>query len=130
MMNRAQSFLAIMIAVKARIAFAKGKLDELTLMVMLLTDPTEDMVVALAARSGLPVKSVLDMVEAQSPRAACALSWAAGLTAVFAAEMQIRLIGLPLDKVLEPDANGGYLLKDTELRWQLAMFGAIDKGLS
>ena len=115
---------------KARIAFAKGKLDELTLMVMLLTDPTEDMVVALAARSGLPVKSVLDMVEAQSPRAACALSWAAGLTAVFAAEMQIRLIGLPLDKVLEPDANGGYLLKDTELRWQLAMFGAIDKGLS
>jgi uncharacterized protein (DUF2336 family) len=108
---------------KARANHTKGQLDEIALMVILLTDQTEDLIAALAVRSELTVKSVLDIVEAQSPRAICALAWAAGLSAVFAVELQIRLVGLPLEKVLRPAADGAHALKETELRWQLAMFG-------
>ncbi len=63
------------------------------------------------------------MVAAQSPRAVCSLAWASGLSAVFAVELQVRMAGLPLDKVLKPAAGGGYALKEAEMRWQLAMFG-------
>lgn len=109
---------------RARANHVAGKLDELTLMVMLLVDPAEDIVVALAARSGLPVKVVLEMVETQAPRVLCALSWAAGLSAIFAQEMQIRIAGLPLDIVLRPTKDGQYALTEHELRWQLTVFGA------
>ncbi|HIJ62261.1 MAG TPA: DUF2336 domain-containing protein [Rhodospirillaceae bacterium] len=108
---------------KARLGHKNGQLDEISLMVILLTDQTEDLIAALAVRSDLTVTSVLDMIEAQSPRAICALAWAAGLSAVFAVELQVRLAGLPLEKVVRPADDGGFAVKEADLRWQLAMFG-------
>ena len=108
---------------KARIGHSNGQLDEISLMVILLTDQTEDLIAALAVRSELEVKSVLDMMAAQSPRAICGLAWAAGLSAVFAVELQMRLGGLPLEKVIRPAPDGGFAVKEADLRWQLAMFG-------
>jgi uncharacterized protein (DUF2336 family) len=108
---------------KAQLAHSKGQLDEIALMVTLLTDQTDDLVVALAVRSGLGVKSVLDMLGAHSPRAVCALAWAAGLSALCAVELQSRAAGLPLEKVISPKSDGSYALEESDLRWQLAMFG-------
>jgi len=109
---------------RARASHVAGKLDELTLMVMLLVDPADEIIVALAARSGLPIKVVIDMVETKAPRVFCALSWVAGLSALFAQEMQIRIAGLPLDAVLRPTKDGQFALSESELRWQLTVFGA------
>ena len=105
----------------------QGQLDELTLMVMLLVDPAEEIVVALAGRSGLPVTIAFNIIESQAPRAICALAWAAGLSATFAQELQIRTVALPLDKVLRPSANGRYTLSESELGWELTLFGANKK---
>ena len=107
---------------QARIGHTQGKLDEISLMVSLFTDKRDEIVAALVVRAGLPLQSVLDMIEAQSPRAVSALAWAAGLSATFAFEMQMRLAGLPLAKVMKPGLDGSYVLKESDMRWQLAMF--------
>jgi uncharacterized protein (DUF2336 family) len=107
---------------RARRGHANGQLEEIALMAMLLTDQTEDLMASLAVRADLPISVVLDIKASQSPRALCALAWAAGLSALFAEEIQIRLAGLPLDRVQRAAADGRYAVKETELRWQLAMF--------
>ena len=107
---------------KARAAFEAGETDEMPLIVSLATGYQDDVIAALAIRSSLSVQSVLDIVAAQSPRATCALAWAAGFSAGFAVELQYRLVGLPLEKVLKPGKGGNYVLRDDEMRWQLAMY--------
>jgi uncharacterized protein (DUF2336 family) len=107
---------------RARRGHANGQLEEIALMAMLLTDQTEDLMASLAVRADLPISVVLDIKASQSPRALCALAWAAGLSALFAEEIQIRLAGLPLDRVQRAAADGRYAVKEAELRWQLAMF--------
>jgi len=112
----------------ARARHEKGQLDELTMMVMLLVDQPEDIIIALAARSGLPVTTAMNIIESQTPRAICALAWAAGMSATFAKELQVRTVALPLDKVLQPSETGGFAVKESDLRWQLQLFGVATSG--
>ncbi len=107
---------------RARLDQASGRLEEIALMSLLLTDQTEELLASLAIRAEMPISVVLDMAASQSPRALCALAWAAGLSALFAEEIQIRMAGLPLDRVQRAAPDGRYAIKEPELRWQLAMF--------
>jgi hypothetical protein len=107
---------------KMRALRAEGQLDEMALTVSLLTDHTEDLVAGLSILADVGVRTVLEIAAAHSARAICSLAWAAGLGAAFAAELQLRLGNVPLDEVLKPGPDDGYLLNDAEMVWQLDMF--------
>lgn len=101
---------------------AEGLLDEGTLRVFLLTDHDEGLIAGLAVRAGLPVRTVLQIVAAQSARAMCALAWKAGLSAAFALELQLRLASVPADGAIAPEPGDGYAIDEEEMQWQLGMF--------
>jgi hypothetical protein len=107
---------------RAESLHAEGHLDEIALMVALLTDRTDELIAGLAVRAGQRVGTILEMVAAQSSKAVCALAWAAGLSAVFALELQVRLAGIAMSQALRPRDDGGYALREAELRWQLELF--------
>jgi len=106
----------------ARERHARGVLTETELVVALLTDRTDDLVASLAVLGGLAVPTVLDMVASQSPRALAALANAAGLSAPFALELQIKLGRIAKDQALKPHPDGSYAISDGEMRWQIEMF--------
>lgn len=111
---------------RAEAQMAEEQLDEATLRVYLLTGQDEDLIAGLAVRAKLPVRTVLQLVAAQSGRAMGALAWRAGLSAAFALELQQRLASVAADAVIAPKKDGGYLLEEEEMIWQLSMFG-IDR---
>jgi uncharacterized protein (DUF2336 family) len=104
-------------------------LDEGTLRVFLLTDHDEDLIAGLAVKSGLPVRTVLHVVAAQSARAMCALAWKAGLSAAFAHDLQLRLASVSSQSAITPAPGGHYALDEEEMLWQLDMFGSADSPL-
>jgi hypothetical protein len=107
---------------KMRALQADEQLDEMALTVALLTDHSEDLVAGLALLANVGVQIVLEIAEAQSARAICALAWKAGLSAAFAVELQMRFGNVPLDQVQKPAEDDGYSLGDAEMTWQLDMF--------
>jgi uncharacterized protein (DUF2336 family) len=107
---------------RARSLFDAGALDETAFMVSLLTDHADDLVAGLAVRAGQPVRVVLEIISSQSARAVCALAWAAGLSARFSHELQLKLGRVPSSATLPPRNDGSYPLPEVELRWQLEMY--------
>lgn len=104
----------------------QGRLDENGLMVALLSDQADEVVAGLSVLSGVPVSAILQMVAAQSPRALCALAWTAGVSALFAAELQLRLGRIAVAAVIRPTAGGGYPLTEDEMRWQIDMYASLE----
>jgi len=115
--NRFKPFIA-----QARALYEIGRLNETTLMVSLLTDHVDELVAGLAVCSGQSVRVVLEIIASQSARAITALVWAAGLSARFAHEVQIKLGRVPANSSLPPRPDGSYAMPEVELRWQLEMF--------
>lgn len=101
-----------------------GQLDEMVLTVALLTDHDEDLVAGLAVSSGLDVATIREIAAARSARAICALAWSAGLSASFAAELQMRMGDVPPNEALRPAEGERYPMSDEEMTWQLDMFRA------
>ncbi|HXP96985.1 MAG TPA: DUF2336 domain-containing protein [Telmatospirillum sp.] len=115
---------------KMHVLRAEGQLDEMALTVSLLTDHTNDLVAGLSILADVSVRTVLEIASAHSARAICALAWAAGLSATFAVDLQMRLGNIPLSDVLKPGPNDSYGLSGDEMTWQLDMFSSslADKG--
>ena len=111
---------------KAQSLEAEELLDEGTLRVFLLTEHDEDLIAGLAVKTGLPVRTVLHIVAAQSARALCALAWKAGLSAGFAHDLQLRLGSVAAHSAMAPAPGGGYALEEAEMEWQLTMFGSAE----
>jgi len=113
---------------KARELNHQGRLDEAKLMVALLSDDTDQVVAGLSVLTGMAVPVILQVIAAQSPRALCALAWTAGMSALFAAELQIHLGQIAAAAAIGPAANGKYRLTEDEMRWQMDMFASLDGG--
>jgi uncharacterized protein (DUF2336 family) len=111
---------------KAQALEAEALLDEGTLRVFLLTEHDEDLIAGLAVKAGLPVRTVLHIVAAQSARALCALAWKAGLSAAFAYDLQIRLAAVAASGAMAPAPGGGYAQDEPEMEWQLGMFDSAE----
>lgn len=107
---------------RARVLYEAGELNEATMMVALLTDHVDELVAGLAVCAGQPVRVVLEIVASQSARAIMALAWAAGLSARFAHELQLKIGRVPANSSLPARPDGGYPIPEVELRWQLEMF--------
>jgi uncharacterized protein (DUF2336 family) len=110
---------------EARDRQAAGQLDEMTLLACLLTDRQDEVMAGLAVLAGLPVPTVRDIALSQSAPALTALAWAAGLSAAFAVELQLRLGLVPVDAVRQPAPDGAFTLDPAEMTWQLDMFRAV-----
>ena len=113
---------------KARDLRQQGRLDEAGLMVALLSDEADEVVAGLSVLTGMPVPAVLQVIAAQSPRALCGLAWAAGMSALFAAELQVHLGRIAAGAAIRPTADGQYRLPEDEMRWQMDMFASPDGG--
>ena len=115
---------------KMHVLRAEGQLDEMALTVSLLTDHMTDLVAGLSILADVSVRTVLEIAAAHSARAICALAWAAGLSATFAVDLQMRLGNIPLSDVLQPGPDDSYCLSGDEMTWQLDMFcsSLADKG--
>lgn len=108
--------------VNARALRDTGELTEAQLMVALLTDHVDDLVAGLAVLAGQPVRVVLEMLASQSPRAVAALARAAGVSARFGLELQVKLGRIALDTALKPAPGGGHPVTETEMLWQIEMY--------
>ena len=106
----------------ARAKRAKGALSETELMVALLTDRTDDLVAGLAVLGDLGVPTVLDIIASHSPRAMVALAGAAGLSAAFALELQVKLGRIAAETAVKPKKDGSHAISEAEMRWQIEMF--------
>ncbi|HIJ62028.1 MAG TPA: DUF2336 domain-containing protein [Rhodospirillaceae bacterium] len=113
---------------QARDLLHRGLLDEAKLMVALLSDEADEVVAGLSVLTGMSVPVILQIIAAQSPRALCALAWEGGLSALFAAELQIRLGRIAGSAAIQPAADGAYRLDEEEMRWQIDMFASLDGG--
>ena len=111
---------------QARDLLHRGQLDEAKLLVALLSDQSDAVVAGLSVLTGIPVPVVLQIIDAQSPRALCALAWEAGLSALFATELQIQLGRIAAAAAIHPAADGAYRLDEAEMRWQIDMFAGLD----
>jgi uncharacterized protein (DUF2336 family) len=109
---------------RARIHRQNGELDEMALMVALLTDQDEEVLAGLSVLAGIGLSGVRDILGSGSARTICSLAWAAGLSAAFAAELQLRQGNLPADAVITPDSDEGFVLGEDEMAWQMDMFRA------
>ena len=89
---------------------------------------TDEVVAGLSVLTGMAVPVILQVIAAQSPRALCALAWTAGMSALFAAELQIHLGQIAAAAAIGPAANGKYRLTEDEMRWQMDMFASLDGG--
>jgi len=112
----------------ARVKKSKGQLNEAVLMVALLADEVDEVVAGLSVLTDLSVSTILQVVAAQSPRALSALAWAAGLSALFAADLQLRIGHIASTAVIRPRDNGEYRLESEEMQWQVDMFKDFEAG--
>lgn len=107
---------------RARDLHLHGKLDETAFMASLLTDQVDELMAGLAICADLPIRVVLEIVGSQSARAIMAVAWAAGLSARFAHELQLKVGRVPATSSLPPRDDGSFALPEVELRWQIEMF--------
>ncbi|MCA1939582.1 MAG: DUF2336 domain-containing protein [Caenispirillum bisanense] len=107
---------------RAREMQARGELTEGQLMVSLLTDHVDDLVAGLALLADQPVRVVLEILASQSPRAVAALARAAGVSARFGLELQVKLGRIAHEAALKPLPDGGHPVTETETAWQIEMY--------
>jgi len=103
----------------------QGLLTEAALMVALLTDHTEELIAGMSVLAKLPVAMILRITTSRSPRAFCALTRAAKLSALFAVELQMRLGGIAKTSLVKPHPDGSHLLNEGEMNWQLEMYASL-----
>ncbi|SOD96999.1 DUF2336 domain-containing protein [Caenispirillum bisanense] len=108
--------------VRAREMQVRGELTEGQLMVSLLTDHVDDLVAGLAVLADQPVRVVLEILASQSPRAVAALARAAGVSARFGLELQVKLGRIAHEVALKPLPDGGHPVTETETAWQIEMY--------
>jgi uncharacterized protein (DUF2336 family) len=77
---------------------------------------------AIALRAGISTDVTQRILTSKNAKAVLALAWKAGLTAVQALELQVRIAGILDAKALKPSASGGYPLGAADLDWQLNLF--------
>jgi len=103
---------------------AAGKLDENCISAALASGDAAFVVAALSLLSELPLPLIRKVVDTRSAKGIIAVGWKAGMSADLAAQFQVKLLRLPVSKILNPEAGGKHPLSVDEMEWQLEFFGA------
>jgi len=99
-----------------------GVLDEVFLRHQLDKRDLEYVKCSLVELSGLPSKTVNQMLGTKTPKAMVAVAWKAGLTMGMAERLQRDMLEIPRDKVMRAAAGGGYPLSEPDLDWYVESF--------
>lgn len=110
---------------RARGLHAAGQLNETVIDTALSSGDNAFVSAALAVLSGLPPKAVRKVIYTKSAKGMVAVAWKAGLSAGLGAQLQAKLLLLPLSKILN-SVQGDHPLSAAEMEWQLEFFGAGD----
>ncbi|BAE52697.1 DUF2336 domain-containing protein [Paramagnetospirillum magneticum] len=110
---------------RARALHAAGQLTETAMDTALSSGDYAFVSAGLAVLSGLPPKAVRKVVYTKSAKGMVAVTWKAGLSAGFGAQLQSKLLRLSPSKILAP-TRGDHPLSAAEMEWQLEFFGAGD----
>lgn len=108
---------------RARAMHAAGQLDETSVDTALSSGDHAFVTAALAVLSELPPKAVRKVIYTKSAKGMVAVTWKAGLSAGFGAQLQSKLLRLSASKMLGP-MQGDHPLSVAEMEWQLEFFGA------
>ena len=100
-----------------------GQLNETAIDAALASGDNAFVKAALAELSGLSVRVIHKVIDTQSAKGIVAVGWKAGMSAGHCAHLQVKLLRLPVSKVLNPK-GGAHPLTDDEMEWQLEFFGA------
>jgi uncharacterized protein (DUF2336 family) len=101
---------------------ANGLLDEAHLAGQLEQKDLEYVKAGLVELSGLPSKTVNQMLGTKSPKAFVAIAWKAGLSMSMAERLQSDMGSLSPGKILRAGAGGAYPLGDDDLDWYVESF--------
>jgi uncharacterized protein (DUF2336 family) len=101
---------------------AAGKLSTPAIMKLAHEGLSTLIVAALAAKAGIPVEAVADVVRASSAKGMLAIAWAGNFTADQAEVFQFKVARVLPDQVIKPRADGWFDASESELEWQLSMF--------
>ncbi|MFA7428835.1 MAG: DUF2336 domain-containing protein [Rhodospirillaceae bacterium] len=102
-----------------------GLLDETAVVEGIKAGDSSFVIAALAAKGGLSPALAQAAVQSSSGRAIAAVVWKAGLSPVVSAHVQIHLAGIPPGDVVGGIEGTGFGLTDSEMLWQIEMFGQI-----
>tara|TARA_R110001599_G_scaffold346809_1_gene572497 strand:+ start:29320 stop:30606 length:1287 start_codon:yes stop_codon:yes gene_type:complete len=99
-----------------------GKLDEYAIL-----DGIDEKNIAFLTRgftllSKLPEAHVTRMLESESAKGLCALTWKAGFGADIAVSLQRRIGNIPSKSMIHEAEGGGYKLAEEELKWYVDYF--------
>ncbi|MFN3075750.1 MAG: DUF2336 domain-containing protein [Alphaproteobacteria bacterium] len=106
----------------AKVLLARGALTEKELSGALKTGEEMFVAVGLAVLAGVAPAMVMAILDSRSAKGILALTWKAGLSAAFAAKLQVTLAQIAPAAVLRPTEDGGYPLEESDMEWQLEMF--------
>jgi uncharacterized protein (DUF2336 family) len=107
---------------KAIRLFKAGRLTEEAVWDALSWGDRDFVRTALALLADTTPETVQRVLDTQSPKAATALSWRAGLSMRCAREVQARGSGIPPRQVLNARHGTEYPLTEAEMNWQLEFF--------
>lgn len=112
-------------AARAQQLEARGALDDAALLSALNAGDRALVRHGLALRAEVPVALVDHILSAHSAKGVTALAWKAGCAMRFAAQLQLRLGGIPPHQALKPRGGTAYPLTDDEMTWQLEFFEGL-----
>jgi hypothetical protein len=79
-------------------------------------------IAALGVLSGLGGAMAGKILSARGPKGIVALAWKAGLNPRLAAQIQLRLAGIPPKQLLHPRAGNAWPMNTDEMTWHLDFF--------
>ena len=106
-----------------REAYAAGQLGDELVMEAATTSQRASVVLALSLLSGIPPKSIEEVMAAQSGRGIAALCWTAGLSMRTALAIQTYVVRVPKANLVLPREGIAYPMGEDEMRWHLQYFG-------
>jgi uncharacterized protein (DUF2336 family) len=99
-----------------------GKLDEAAVTAALDSGDRAFAIAALGVLSELGGAMAGKILSARGPKGIVALAWKAGLNPRLAAQIQLRLAGIPPKQLLQPRAGNAWPMNPDEMTWHLDFF--------
>ncbi len=105
-----------------------GGLDDAAVYSKVMQQDRPWVLAAIAILSGMRIETVKKVAQSRSAHALTALCWKAGLTAVTAYQVQLKIAHIvPMNAV--PPQKGGYSLSDKQLQWHVDIVAGLDGGV-
>jgi uncharacterized protein (DUF2336 family) len=95
------------------------KLDEAALRSAMLSGNRPFVIAGLAVLARIPEQAALKVIKGQNAKTITALCWKAGVSAVFAMQVQHKIAGISLPRTVQPKPKGGYSLTEENMDFLL-----------